>query len=296
MVGPAPSQCADYANPLNGTIGISPGDYCTYFTFDSIEVDGCTSQFFFSHVLTGTVNRCSGHAPLAHSFVVAGANSMVFTGCLGQVANASGSVTYASRPANVYIGDDGVGSYPSFNITWTGGLIDEMGLGGTAGGSSLYIQNGVDVTINDVTVFAPGKQQSSGQPYYGVRIGALCKRVTLSRMRIQPYVLDAIRVPTHTILIEAGATGTVLADVTSDPNTLNGGGDLADLASDTAYRNVVLDGNPPITSIPTKAGVPSDTDWNATSLPPIGTAVLNTTDCKIYYRVAAGIWMGVALS
>jgi hypothetical protein len=48
-----------------------------------------------------------------------------------------------------------------------------------------------------------------------------------------------------------------------------------------------------------KAGTPTDTDWPQ-GAPPIGTAVLDTTNSKIWYRVASnppnGVWKGVAIA
>ncbi len=44
----------------------------------------------------------------------------------------------------------------------------------------------------------------------------------------------------------------------------------------------------------TKAGIPVDGDWAVA--PPVGTAVLDTTNNKIWYRTAAATWKGVVIA
>jgi hypothetical protein len=48
--------------------------------------------------------------------------------------------------------------------------------------------------------------------------------------------------------------------------------------------------------IPTKAGIPSDADYSAATMPPIGTIVYDTTNSKIWVRHAAGTWKGVVVA
>jgi len=87
------------------------------------------------------------------------------------------------------------------------------------------------VVVSNMVVFVP----VNGGSGYGIKIGPMCKRVSLRDVRVESYVNDANHVPINTVLIEAGATGTVLDHVTTDPN---GGGDIADNAADTAWVNV----------------------------------------------------------
>ena len=44
-----------------------------------------------------------------------------------------------------------------------------------------------------------------------------------------------------------------------------------------------------------KAGTPSDADYG-TSLPPVGTIVIDTTGVRLWVRVAAGTWRSTLLS
>lgn len=48
--------------------------------------------------------------------------------------------------------------------------------------------------------------------------------------------------------------------------------------------------------IPIKAGIPSDGDYTAATMPPIGTIVYDTTNSKIWVRHAAGTWKGIVVS
>jgi len=45
-----------------------------------------------------------------------------------------------------------------------------------------------------------------------------------------------------------------------------------------------------ITSLATKAGIPSDADFNASALPPVGTLMYDTTNSKLSVRHSAGTW------
>ncbi len=44
-----------------------------------------------------------------------------------------------------------------------------------------------------------------------------------------------------------------------------------------------------------KAGTPSDADYPAAALPPIGWVVCDTTGSKLWARTAVGTWKGVAI-
>lgn len=48
--------------------------------------------------------------------------------------------------------------------------------------------------------------------------------------------------------------------------------------------------------IPIKAGTPSDADYTALTMPPIGTIVYDSTGSKIWVRHAAGVWKGVVVA
>lgn len=45
-----------------------------------------------------------------------------------------------------------------------------------------------------------------------------------------------------------------------------------------------------------KAGTPSDADYPASAIPPIGTIVYDTTNSKIWVRHAVGTWKGVVVA
>jgi hypothetical protein len=48
--------------------------------------------------------------------------------------------------------------------------------------------------------------------------------------------------------------------------------------------------------IPIKAGTPSDGDYTAATMPPIGTIIYDTTGSKIWVRHAVGVWKGVVVA
>jgi hypothetical protein len=213
---------------------------------------------------------------------------------LNQVQNPSNTAGTGEVVANICFANANANDGGSMACRLEAPLVDEIGLNGTGGGSGIYIASGADIEVTTRAVYGPGKKQGANNPYYGIRIGALSVRTHINGTRVEPYTVDAIRVPDHTILVEAGATDTVLMDVTTNPNVANGGGDILDLGTRTVYRNVRLNDGPSITSIASKAGVPADGDYQVA--PPVGAQVLDTTDGKIYYRTAAATWRAATLT
>jgi hypothetical protein len=149
-----------------------------------------------------------------------------------------------------------------------------------------------NVYIDTRTISLP--VNNVGASRIGVHIGQWASGVTLRGPRIGPWGPNSgwsSRVPTQTIQIDAGATNTILDNVTTVPNT---GGDVSDLGTNTIWRNVSMNNGPSVNTVGMKAGVPSDGDYSVP--PPVGTQVLDTTDGKIYYRTAAATWKAATLA
>jgi hypothetical protein len=250
IVGPGAINCTEAPSLYMGSYGsqvfsagLNPGSFATQILIEEVEVRGFAIGMMLRYPSSVTVIGCHGRDNrnwnLCISGTQGGGNSLgtavTVLSSLFQVANPSGNSAAAKMPANIRICDavNNTGGQRAFNVNIIGCTIDEIGLSATGGGSSLHIDGASDVLVSGCVLYAPGKNVAA--PYYGIRISPICNRVTLSSVRVQPYAIDTTRVPDNTILIEAGATGTVMRDVTTNPNT---GGDISDLGTGTYRSNV----------------------------------------------------------
>jgi hypothetical protein len=166
---------------------------------------------------------------------------------------------------------------------------DEIACSATVGGTNVDILgNAQMVTLSDCVVYVP--TGVAGSIRYGVRIRAGSQRTVLRNVRVGPWIAgDATRCATNTILVEAGAIGTVLEDVTTDIS--GGGGDILDLRTNTKFRNV--NGQ---SSVNTKITAPVSSDFDGM---PTGTAagpIIDLNDGLAYYRLPDGTLRSIALS
>lgn len=117
-------------------------------------------------------------------------------------------------------------------------LLDEVAKNGQANRLvTARIDKSEDVTFSSCIVYTPINGNSGARPGggYGVSIGAGCKRVSLRNVRVAPYSPTSNHVPVQTVVVDAAAAQTTLANVTT---VTNGGGDILDAAPDTSWLNV----------------------------------------------------------
>lgn len=146
------------------------------------------------------------------------------------VPNEVGRAAASARVANIWLSSKATGRPRSISIE--GCIIDEVArLGQTTLPATVAIDSAEDVFLSQSVIWVP----VNGGSGYGIRIGPQCARVTIRDVRVEPFEADANHRPVNTIVIDKGASGVVLSNVTTDAN---GGGDVADNASDTVWVNV----------------------------------------------------------
>lgn len=151
-------------------------------------------------------------------------------GCDLTVPNETGTAGTAAQLSNIWLLDKPTG-WPR-SITIQGCVIDEVAkLGQATAPATVRLDRCEDIFISESVIWCPVNDGSG----YAVKIGANSRRVSVRDVRVEPYVRDANHVPINTILIDESASGTVLNNVSTDAN---GGGDIADSASDSVWINV----------------------------------------------------------
>lgn len=282
-------------SPTGVCIGLCPGPYAFACRIEDVIISGGSAALVLSSDKGTRLLNVEFKDAKSHNLVidsgpgVANAvNDIEGVGVVLSQANSAGSATSTDQVANLYICNHSGAGYDPRRITIEGHF-DEPSVSATTPGNNISILAGKDITIKDSTVHHP--VGVAGSTRYGVYIASGVDKTTL-RIRSEPYVpSDSTRIPTNTIYIASGATNTVLDHVFTDRNT---GGDISDSGTGTIWRGVSLTGGPLIDTVATKAGIPSDADYD--EAPPIGTWVLDTTDGKIYYRTAAATWKAALLS
>lgn len=153
------------------------------------------------------------------------------------VPNERGTAHASALLSNVHVQPRDESRYPRW-VSIQSCLIDEVAKNGQTNTlATVRIDHSTDVNLDDCIIYTPINGNAGARPGggYGLKVGSSCERVALRNVRIQPYELDSNHVPLQTILIDAGAIATSLTNVTT---VANGGGDIADVATDTQWTNV----------------------------------------------------------
>jgi len=165
-------------------------------------------------------------------------------GAMAHTTNDQGAAQPGEVVANYLIDgyDHTVGTQTN-GVILGGPVYDETGLSSATGGQCVLIKAATNVIVTGGKMYAPGNSTTSTGPYYGINVGPVASNVIIQDLDVGPYTPSAnVRMPTNTILIQSGATGVILSNVKTNPN---GGGDILDNGTATAWLNVNgVDGNP----------------------------------------------------
>jgi hypothetical protein len=226
----------DYGYARFPSYGLYGGSQTNGLTLRESTVTGFTINVALLDATYCKIDHCVIARPVNTNLLLYGMCAHVtVTDTQFVVPNETGSANPKSILSNIHLQPRYASQFPRW-ISIRGCLIDEVAKNGqTTTLATVRLEQCEDVHLSESVVYtpiSPSGQESGG---YGILIGAACRRVVLSAVRVEPYTIDSRHVPLQTIMIDGAATGTSLTDVTT---VANGGGDIADNATDTLWRNV----------------------------------------------------------
>jgi hypothetical protein len=195
------------------------------------SITGFTINCVLDSVYTTLLlNLCLSDSVRNNLLILGGCLNVRVFSCDFTVPNEAGKAAPSAQVANIWLSSSAAGRPRSISVQ--GCIIDEVArLGQTILPATVCIDGAEDVFLSQSVIWVPVNDGSG----YGVKVGPGSARVTLRDVRVEPYEADANHRPVNTIFIDQAASGVVLSNVTSDAN---GGGDIADNASDTVWVNV----------------------------------------------------------
>lgn len=205
-----------------GSTGLDAGYSTQGVSFRHLRVTGFAQGIHLAAVSVATLEGVYVSGSRNHCLnIISYSGQITIVG--GVYSNAAGA-TAEDRTANIYLGEgaEGPGYFPSA-VTIVGTLIDEsFGVDP----SGLRVDHAKDVNILSALFYNPYMG-------FGLYVGGASERVRLSNSRIRPYHPSYRSL--QTVRIESGAQDCALSFVTTDPN---GGGDILDEGTGTAYVHV----------------------------------------------------------
>ena len=195
------------------------------------SITGFTVNCVLDSVYTALLSNLRLSNSVRNNLVILGGclNVRVFA-CDFTVPNEIGKAASGARLANIWLSSSAAGRPRSISIQ--GCIIDEVArLGQPILPATVCIDGAEDVFLSQSVIWVPVNDGSG----HGIKVGPNSARITIRDIRIEPYEADANHRPVNTIFIDQAASGVVLSNVTTDAN---GGGDVADNASDTVWVNV----------------------------------------------------------
>lgn len=226
----------DYGYARFPSYGIYGGSQTNGLTLRESTVTGFTINVALLDATYCKIDHCVIARPVNTNLLLYGMCSHIkVTDTQFVVPNETGSANVKAVLSNIHLQPRNASQFPRW-ISIQGCLVDEVAKSGqTTTLATVRLEQCEDVQLSESVVYTPISPSGPASGGYGILIGAPCRRVALSTVRVEPYTIDSQHVPLQTITIDNAATGTSLTDVTT---VANGGGDIADAATDTHWRNV----------------------------------------------------------